>query len=81
MSAPDGLDVQYSCAECGLRNVMVLIPYRESNRDVCNWMEDEVIVRLGKDHAERSPHCHPVALKEIKIPITGSDWIGGPKVH
>lgn len=73
--------IKYSCPECGLRDVEVKVPFRRSDHDVAEWM-NELCVILSRDHDERSPQCHPEQLADIKIPTPeGTQWVGGPPVH
>ena len=65
----------YSCFACGLENIEVLVPARESE-GIDAWMNG-LIVYLSADHERRSPNCHPEELKNVKIPITGASKIGG----
>lgn len=69
--------VLYSCPACGLVDVGCDVPARGAE-DVIAWLEQTMIVTLSRDHARRSPGCHPQSLKDIKIPITGTDRVGGP---
>jgi hypothetical protein len=70
------ITVRYSCPACGIRKREVEVQARESE-DVIEWMEKVCIIALGNDHASVSPHCHPEELKDVMIPIHGSDKIGG----
>ena len=71
--------VKYSCHGCGLTKVDVAVPARESE-DVVTWM-DQTVRLAGADHRRRSPHCHPKAVQDLMIPMTGRDRIGGPPVQ
>lgn len=73
------ITVKYSCPECGLEAVHVEVPAR-GEEGVIKWM-DTIIVVLGADHARRSPNCHPEQLKDIMIPMSGREKIGGPSVQ
>jgi hypothetical protein len=68
--------VKYSCPLCGLRDVAVDVTSR-GEEDVVQWIEQVCMVELASDHATRSPHCHPLQLHDIKIPIAGAEKIGG----
>lgn len=70
------IEVLYSCHECGLNKVPVLVPARESE-GVIEWMNATVRV-LARDHSQRSPRCETKALNDIMIPISGADRVGGP---
>lgn len=75
------IDVLYSCHLCGLSDVTVSVRARRSEEDVIAWMEGTCIPATGADHARRSPTCHPQSLQNLKIPIDGAEWVGGPKVN
>lgn len=66
---------RYSCAGCGLADIGVDVPER-GDESVAVWMNDTIRL-LSRDHARRSPRCHPKSLQEVKIPITGASRIGG----
>ena len=68
----------YTCEGCGLSNVACDVPARVEE-DVVVWME-ATIRALSRDHARRSPTCHPKSLQEVKIPVTGAEKVGGPSV-
>jgi hypothetical protein len=68
--------VSYSCHLCGIEKREVRVRAR-GDEDVVQWLEQTCMVDLGADHAAMSPHCHPTELKDIMIPITGTDKIGG----
>ena len=70
------ITVFYSCPLCATVKAAVTVPARESE-DVGEWMENTVRL-LGDDHRARSPHCHPAELKNVMIPMSGRDRIGGP---
>lgn len=76
------ISVLYSCILCGLRDITVHVPARmdPDAEDVVRWMEDVVLVAIGNDHHLRSPHCPTRRLQDLKIPITGAEWIGGPPI-
>lgn len=74
------ITVKYSCDGCGLKRVEADVPAR-TTEDVVVWM-DRTVRLLSRDHARRSPGCHPKALQEVMIPIgAGVDRIGGPVTH
>jgi hypothetical protein len=72
------IGILYSCHLCGIKNAEVQVRLREPTEDVIAWMEQAVIVTLSVDHDERSPHCHPEQLCDIKIPTDGRRYVGGP---
>ena len=72
------IGVQYSCDECGIDEAEVMVPAREAEQDVKDWM-DRTIVHLAIDHDSRSPRCHPQSLSRVKIPMpAGTVSVGGP---
>lgn len=73
------ITVQYSCPECGLKDVPVQVPAREDPDEnaVVPWMHEQVIPSVTADHDKRSPKCHPKELKDLKIPLPpGSEFVG-----
>lgn len=69
----------YSCEGCKLKNVPCHVLARGAE-DVRDWM-DATVRQLSKDHRRRSPDCRANSLQELKIPMTGTDRIGGPAVQ
>jgi hypothetical protein len=70
---------KYSCPACGLKRVACPVPARMTE-PVTVWME-ATVRRISADHRLRSPHCHAREMKELLIPMTGTDRIGGPTVQ
>ena len=76
------VEVLYSCDECGLKKIAVPVPARMGDEpNVVVWMETICVPLLAQDHRRRSPECHPPTLKEIMIPVTGADRVGGIQKH
>lgn len=73
------IEVLYSCPDCGLVDVPVKVPAR-GVEDVGEWMEATVVL-VGNDHFCRSPSCEPEKLRDLKIPMAGTDRIGGAPVN
>lgn len=69
------ITVLYSCHLCGLTDIPVPVPAR-TDEDVLVWMEQTGGL-LSRDHDQRSPLCHPDKLSNVKIPMTGTDRVGG----
>ena len=70
--------VQYSCYDCGLRNIELEIRNRTPEEGVESWMK-YVTEICGADHDVRSPDCDPEELSDLKIPMSpGTKYIGGP---
>lgn len=67
--------VRYSCRVCGLADVEVSVPARESE-DVAQWMNATVRL-LGADHFQRQPECSTEVLNDIKVPLADGAKIGG----
>lgn len=72
--------LRYSCRACGLKDVAVTVLARDSDEDVLLWM-DATGLLLFRDHRDRSPHCQPKTLQNVKIPMVGAEWVGGPPVQ
>jgi hypothetical protein len=70
------IGVQYSCRKCGLADIEVQVPAR-GTEDVIAWMNNTLLPGLVRDHHSRSPRCHPDTLSTVKIPMTGTDRVGG----
>lgn len=67
--------IRYSCLACGLVDVGLLVPPRESAQyDVREWMND-VGQMIADDHRTRSPKCGARSAQNVKIPANG-EWIG-----
>jgi len=63
------ITVLFSCSKCGLKDVPVQVPARESAQsDVVHWVKIVVGTAIGEAHEKMSPHCHPEVLDNIKIP-------------
>lgn len=75
------IDYMYSCSLCGISQAHVAVRARTTEENVVEWLEGVAAPAMGEDHARRSPSCHPKKLSEIRIPITGSDMVGGPCVQ
>lgn len=73
------LSCRYSCPLCGLLDVAFDAPAR-GDEDVLVWMKQTFEPALFGDHQKRSPGCSPASLKDVKIPISGADRIGGPSL-
>ena len=72
--------VLYSCSACGIKDRSVTVNARREE-GVVEWVE-YMGNKLSRDHDIESPHCKITSLSEVKIPIEGTDRVGGPKqVH
>lgn len=73
--------VMYSCTLCGVRDVRAELPARESpDVPVVTWMHD-TIARIAQHHREQHPNCIAKQLHDLKIPMDGREWIGGPAIQ
>lgn len=74
------ITIQYSCVLCGIRDASVRVPARASDEDVERWV-NMAIRATSDDHKQRSPDCKTRTLQNLKIPMDGAEWIGGPAVQ
>lgn len=75
------ITVQYSCVLCGLKNVSLAVPARTSDKvNVKLWLE-QTARYIGEDHQMRTPGCPSKSIQDLKIPVDGAEWIGGPTVQ
>lgn len=74
------ITLKYSCYQCGLTAVEVDVPAR-GEEDVVSWMDKVVAYEIKSDHNRRSPSCMATSVRDLMIPITGADKIGGPTVQ
>lgn len=72
--------LKYSCSTCGLKDIQVRVIARE-NEEVKEWLNNTVLYYIYPDHLRRSPDCQATSLQDLKIPLTGTDKIGGPIVQ
>lgn len=75
------ITVKFSCEACGLENVEVGVPPRNSpNIDIVRYVERTIGKRVGAKHAELSPHCRATKMSKLFIPLPDesdpSPWIG-----
>lgn len=72
------ITVRYSC-DCGIDDMALDVPAR-TTEDVGAWMQ-QTMLTISRDHHRRSPHCTAHRLRHLKIPMTGTDKVGGPTVQ
>lgn len=73
------ITVKYSCNGCGLIDADCQVDARPSEKmDVRHWLENICAHTVAADHAYRSPECKAVKMANLKIPMGGADYIGGP---
>lgn len=70
------LRVEFSCTLCGLVDQPCYVPEREESEDVAKWFQDVLTPSLYERHKQLSPDCPSRNLKNLKIPITGANYIG-----
>lgn len=70
------LTVLYTCAPCGIHDREVIVPAR-GDEDVVQWLEGPCMGALARDHQSASPGCRATTLTELKIPMSGTDKVGG----
>lgn len=71
------ITVLYSCELCGIIDKPVQVPAREHHEiDVAHWMREVVGRSISLDHEQASPTCHPKSLTNIKVPLSGAEFIG-----
>lgn len=70
------IGVRYTCLPCGIRDREVKVPAR-TTEDVVHWVEKVAAVAIGADHMATSPHCRATHMTNIKIPMDGTDRVGG----
>jgi hypothetical protein len=73
------IGVRYSCHACGLSDIEVRVPAREEE-DVLVWM-DTMGHALKADHRSRSPACRATSAQNVKVPVAGTDRVGGAPVQ
>ncbi len=80
MDGRSTIEVLYSCNGCGIVDIKVTVKAR-TNEDVVQWVEQVMAWAINDDHSQRSPFCTERAMANVKIPVTGTDKIGGVPVH
>lgn len=75
------ITVLYSCEGCGTKDRGVAVTCRAQHEDVRVWMDQTVVRTLAKDHRARHPTCQATVMQEIKVPMSGRQWVGGPAVN
>ncbi len=71
------IEVLYTCNQCGLTDVHVMV-FSRMAEDVSVWLMEVAAPALAHDHEQRSPHCRITKFTNIKIPIpAGTSKIGG----
>lgn len=78
------ITVKFSCAACGLNQVPVKVPARQSpNSDVKAYVEEVIGRYIGREHHRLSPHCTSLVMSELMIPLPDeadpNPWIGKPE--
>lgn len=73
--------VTYTCSMCDALNEPVIVPARPSEMDVRVWVDQIMGAAIGHAHHLKHPHCPAKKMKDVKIPITNAEWVGGPAVQ
>jgi hypothetical protein len=76
LDATQHVDCMYSCDLCGIVDRVVHVPAR-GDEDVVKWVDGVMIAAIARDHAATSPTCNATNLTSVKVPVTGTDKIGG----
>jgi hypothetical protein len=73
------IQVEYTCALCGLKDVKLNVLARHSEEPVKEWM-DNLIRVVSINHWHRSGGCKAETMTSLKIPINQEPdtWIGAP---
>jgi hypothetical protein len=72
--------VYYSCPRCSVVDKPVVLRCRRPGEDVSDWV-NFVIGLIATDHRRLFPSCGTKTLHDLKIPVAGSEYIGGPPIH
>lgn len=75
------ITIQYSCSSCGLHDAEVAVTARLQQMDVVVWVQEVMGRAIAENHVSRSPRCQAVMMSDVKIPISGAEWVGGPVVQ
>ncbi len=73
------IEVLYSCDKCGISDRPVKIEAR-TVEPLKDWMES-LSELLSRDHDQHSPRCKITSITQVKIPIVGTDRVGGTPVN
>lgn len=73
--------IMYSCVLCAVRDQSLSVPARmDPNSLVKEWVESTV-TRVHADHLLRHPNCIAKELTDLKVPMDGASWVGGPAIQ
>ena len=72
---------KFSCDECGLKDIEVLVPARASPlSDIKTYMDQVVASVIYRKHQSLSPQCKATTITQLMIPLPADDdpnpWIG-----
>lgn len=73
------IEVLFTCEQCGLLAVPVLVPARTSPKeDVKHYVEQVIGGAISATHRKLSPNCTARRMTNVKIPIANEEgaWIG-----
>lgn len=71
------ITVKYSCPLGCITQRTVDVPTREGE-NVVEWLEGVCMPAVAKDHRSASPFCRATSVKDLYIPMGGTDKVGGP---
>lgn len=72
--------VFYSCPRCGVVDKPLTVRCRQRGEDSSDWVY-MVIELLSVDHHTAFPGCGTKTLHDLKIPVAGAEYLGGPAIH
>lgn len=76
MEALPTIEILYTCDSCGIKNQKVVVIAR-TTQNVVEWVQRVAAYAISADHAGRSPHCKATTMTDMKIPVSGTDKVGG----
>lgn len=74
------IEIIYTCGQCTAIEIKLKVPAR-TTEEVVHWVRNICGHAIGLDHSTRSPNCRATTMKDLKIPMTGADKIGGSPVN
>lgn len=74
------IGVKYTCGLCTVVDATVQVPARPSEMDLEKWMANLTAI-IQADHQRRTPGCPARKLKQVAIPVSNAEWIGGPPIQ
>ncbi len=80
MSDVPQVEVLYSCSHCGIVDRGVKLRAR-TDEEVVFWVGTLMARAISADHRQHSPHCTATKMDNVKIPMEGTDRLGGAPVN